>query len=1067
MGIVLCVSNIYAQTNWELLNPKPTAYTGKDIEFVSTSIGYIINSNELLETTDSGTSWQIKQNITSGNDLSFYNGTGYIVGNTGYVLKSVDNGASWAQLSTGYNHSYNSVNIIDEDNIILSSPNYIVKSMDGGITWESLSIPLENVNKTFFVTSLIGHAACKNGTMLKTIDGGQNWYITQSTNTFPSDFFTIYFVNENIGFSTREHSYMYKTTDGGETWFELTGIGDAIYSFYFLNENIGYATGVYGVIYKTADGGNTWTWVSFQNSRTDINDMYGIYFEDENIGYITGQRGRIIKTIDGGNSWTNHSPTYNSINGIKVFENGTGFVKTGNDFYKTIDNGDNWSFVGEANHYQSGRKFCFVNENVGYSIGDRDVFKTMDGGVTWFKLDIYFNEGLVSIFFLDENVGFISGGYSPGKTMKTIDGGITWTRVLDRVLGQIKFVNEQVGYGVRVGSYYGAIYKTIDGGLTWNISIELEGEGLNAFDFVDENNGYFVGDQGVMYKTNDGGTNWIALEISYECYNIINFYSKNVGYTADDDGRLYRTMNGGENWEHISTYYGTNAIELINNNIFIAGTNGRIYRSNVEFESVVLYVNPAEHISNSDVHLSGNITSNEGEITNIHFEYSTDSSFSNSIPTIPGSIAPNESVNVSIDIISLNQNTTYYYRLKGRFNSTDYTSQVLSFTTLPDYEIITDYGYSTTNTAYLLGYIISNEHDITNIQFEFGTSADALNNSIQGTPVMVNADSSKYITADIVHLQAETQYFFRLKASHQGENIYGNIQSFTTLPEYKINMHNPAISGSDVILAAYVLAYNQVITDIIFEYGTLNYENSMEAIPSQVDAGTSAYVRATLSNLNVDSVYYFRLKATYKGEAIYSEEGVFNISGNIIMVSGTIMESGTNTQELKGIVHGYGAYLFDIHFDYGITEDFGSSVMGIPNFVYSNSSTIIKATLTNLLPNQIYYYRLAATHGRNTIYSQTYQFSTGILGIDGLPFYDQISIYPNPSSGFLNIKLKNREKVNSVELYNILGKLFLPEIQRNYSDVLNIDLSNFGKGIYFLRVRYDNDKTVSKKLILN
>ena len=41
-----------SQTNWELLNPKPTANTGKDIEFITTNIGFIITSNELLETTD-------------------------------------------------------------------------------------------------------------------------------------------------------------------------------------------------------------------------------------------------------------------------------------------------------------------------------------------------------------------------------------------------------------------------------------------------------------------------------------------------------------------------------------------------------------------------------------------------------------------------------------------------------------------------------------------------------------------------------------------------------------------------------------------------------------------------------------------------------------------------------------------------------------------------------------------------------------------------------------------------------------------------------------------------------
>jgi photosystem II stability/assembly factor-like uncharacterized protein len=362
--IILCliigVNLIQAQTNWKLLNPKPTTNTGKDIDFVSSNIGYIITSNEILETSNAGNSWQKKQNISSGNDMSFFNGTGYIVGNYGYVLKSTNNGTSWTQISTGLNNSFNTVNIIDENNIILSGSTNIVKSSDGGVTWESLNIPNVKVNKTFFVNSLIGHAACNNGTMLKTVDGGLNWYVTQSTNNVPSNFFTVYFVNENVGFSTREHTEIYRTTDGGETWSEVSGINKAVYDFHFINENIGFLAGEYGVTFKTTDGGLTWNSILFQNGNYYNTSMYGIYFEDENIGYATGVRGRIIKTTDGGNTWVQHSITYNDINQAQLFNSGVGYAQIGKSYYKTVDNGDNWSFLSEVDHYNYCSGFYFV-----------------------------------------------------------------------------------------------------------------------------------------------------------------------------------------------------------------------------------------------------------------------------------------------------------------------------------------------------------------------------------------------------------------------------------------------------------------------------------------------------------------------------------------------------------------------------------------------------------------------------------------------------------------------------------------------------------------------------------
>lgn len=1074
--IILClflsINNFYSQTNWELLNPKPTANTGKKIEFISENIGYIITTSELLETLDAGESWQKKQDISSGNDMSFYDSNGYIVGNDGYVLRSTNSGNSWTQISTNFNNSFNTVNIIDEDNIILSSSNSIVISSDGGNTWQSLNIPNVSVNKTFFVNASIGHAACDNGTLLKTVDGGQSWYVTQSTNLYPSDFFNIYFVNENIGFSTREHSDMYKTTDGGETWIKLAGISDAIYSIYFLNENMGYVTGYQGVIFKTTDGGNTWTWAGFQNGRFDGTSMFGIYFEDNNIGYATGVRGRIIKTTDGGNTWSEHSPTYSTFNEIKVFESGIGFARSSNGYFKTTDYGNSWVFASAVDHYSFCSGSFFINENVGYSIGNgsvEDLFKTTDGGVSWNKLYDPENnmDGLNEVFFIDENNGFISGGFNTRKILKTTDGGITWFEVLDQNVGKIQFINSQIGYAHRLGSSIGTMYKTIDGGNTWNINIEVDEE-INDFHFVDENNGYFVGDQGLMYKTNNGGTTWKPLEIPYDWYTLVKFYSKNVGYIADEDGQLYRTMNGGESWELLTTQSRISSIELVDDTIFTAGSYGKIYRSDVEFDAVALHVNPAENISNSSVKLTGNVTSNQGEISNIQLEYSRFYDFTNSISTSPSSITANESLNLSIDIRSLNPNTRYYFRIKSTSNTIEYTSEILSFTTLLDYEITTflTNNYST-KTAVIYGRIVSNEYDITNIEFEYGTSADALNTRVNGSPILVLGNTTQESGASLDNLEPDTEYFYRIKANHQGEDIYGDVVSFTTSPEYKITLYYPNINGSDATLSAKVRSYNQDITDLVFEYGTIDYENSVAASPSQVDANHLAYIDGAISNLDENSIYYYRLKGIHNGEVIYSEERVFNLSGNIIMVSGTIEETETNTLELKGIIHNYGATLTDIQFEYGITDSFGSSIVGTPNFVRFYDTYLIKSTINIPLSNQTYYYRLVATNNGNKIYSSTYQYTSGTLGVNDFSGDEQISIYPNPTAGFINIKLKNHEIVNLIEVYDITGKLVYFKNILNSVGGIRIDMTNLEKTIYILKVNLENNKIIYKKLILN
>ncbi|MCB0376255.1 MAG: hypothetical protein KDD04_10080 [Sinomicrobium sp.] len=51
----------YAQSALQLLNPQPIWQTGLDIHFTSRDIGFLLTESQLLQTTDGGINWQIKQ----------------------------------------------------------------------------------------------------------------------------------------------------------------------------------------------------------------------------------------------------------------------------------------------------------------------------------------------------------------------------------------------------------------------------------------------------------------------------------------------------------------------------------------------------------------------------------------------------------------------------------------------------------------------------------------------------------------------------------------------------------------------------------------------------------------------------------------------------------------------------------------------------------------------------------------------------------------------------------------------------------------------------------------------
>ena len=73
-----------------------------------------------------------------------------------------------------------------------------------------------------------------------------------------------------------------------------------------------------------------------------------------------------------------------------------------------------------------------------------------------------------------------------------------------------------------------------------------------------------------------------------------------------------------------------------------------------------------------------------------------------------------------------------------------------------------------------------------------------------------------------------------------------------------------------------------------------------------------------------------------------------------------------------------------------------------------------------------------------------------------------ISIYPNPSNGLFNISLGNLEP-DSIEVYDVLGKLILNKDKVFVSNFqTNIDLTSATKGVYFVKINIQGQKTVKR-----
>ena len=78
---------------------------------------------------------------------------------------------------------------------------------------------------------------------------------------------------------------------------------------------------------------------------------------------------------------------------------------------------------------------------------------------------------------------------------------------------------------------------------------------------------------------------------------------------------------------------------------------------------------------------------------------------------------------------------------------------------------------------------------------------------------------------------------------------------------------------------------------------------------------------------------------------------------------------------------------------------------------------------------------------------------------------NSFNVYPNPSNGIFNIKMRNNISEFEFEVIDITGKTIITK-NKVLNNSYQLNLSSFSSGLYFINISVD-DQTSTKKLILN
>ena len=188
----------------------------------------------------------------------------------------------------------------------------------------------------------------------------------------------------------------------------------------------------------------------------------------------------------------------------------------------------------------------------------------------WEKIPLNYSPDLFDIFFIN-NTGFAIGSQT---IFKSSDGGNTWS-LLTIPAGVNSLFNMGMGNeknAIFVGGQ-GQLLSTRDGGISFTISNLPDNIG-DVF-FVDSTTAYAAGTN--IWKTTDAGNNWVKLYSLTSCCNSRSLYFLNaqIGWVFGDYG-LYKSVNAGVDWQLIPTQFSNSQNKAI---FFLNSDTGYISRA--------------------------------------------------------------------------------------------------------------------------------------------------------------------------------------------------------------------------------------------------------------------------------------------------------------------------------------------------------------------------------------------------------------------------------------------------------------------------------------------------------
>lgn len=195
----------------------------------------------------------------------------------------------------------------------------------------------------------------------------------------------------------------------------------------------------------------------------------------------------------------------------------------------------------------------FLDENIGFlSGGSRYDFgflaKTTDGGKTWSNPDSVAGSASYANWFFSPAEGYISAFNN--EILYTQNAGASFTKYNSSLWEpprQIQFFNRQHGAVTFANGYgSGGCLTTHDGGNSWHEK-RISNTAPYALQMLDSTTILLFG-YGMILKSTDGGDSFQIKKLQGDFYRAAHFFDAQNGLVVGYQGEIIQTKDGGESW---------------------------------------------------------------------------------------------------------------------------------------------------------------------------------------------------------------------------------------------------------------------------------------------------------------------------------------------------------------------------------------------------------------------------------------------------------------------------------------------------------------------------------------